>query len=182
MAPSSFSVAQAKPAWVWSFRSNALSFLEAYVQVVIICMNRSVFPEHVSAESSIYFPRTQWVFPISIFRSLCFFLKHRWVFFIMFQVISYSSLFFKNLSSVFAVFSSSSLSRVLSSLNFCHTLGNVSRWTSLHHWLHFPALQCLLFTVSSVDFQRRHWHPTPILLPGKSHGRRSLVGCSPWGR
>ena len=26
------------------------------------------------------------------------------------------------------------------------------------------------------------WRPTPILLPGKSHGRRSLVGCSPWGR
>ena len=25
------------------------------------------------------------------------------------------------------------------------------------------------------------WHPTPILLPGKSHGWRSLVGCSPWG-
>ena len=31
-------------------------------------------------------------------------------------------------------------------------------------------------------FQRRQWHPTPVLLPGKSHGRRSLVGCSPWGR
>ena len=30
--------------------------------------------------------------------------------------------------------------------------------------------------------QRRRWHPTPVLLPGKSHGRRSLVGCSPWGR
>ena len=29
---------------------------------------------------------------------------------------------------------------------------------------------------------RRWWHPTPVLLPGKSHGRRSLVGCSPWGR
>ena len=29
---------------------------------------------------------------------------------------------------------------------------------------------------------RRQWHPTPALLPGKSHGRRSLVGCSPWGR
>ena len=26
------------------------------------------------------------------------------------------------------------------------------------------------------------WHPTPVLLPGQSHGRRSLVGCSPWGR
>ena len=30
--------------------------------------------------------------------------------------------------------------------------------------------------------QRRQWHPTPVLLPGKSHGRRSLVGCSPRGR
>ena len=29
---------------------------------------------------------------------------------------------------------------------------------------------------------RRQWHPTPVLLPGKSHGRRSLEGCSPWGR
>ena len=29
---------------------------------------------------------------------------------------------------------------------------------------------------------RRQWHPTPVLLPGKSHGWRSLVGCSPWGR
>ena len=28
---------------------------------------------------------------------------------------------------------------------------------------------------------RRQWHPTPILLPGKSHGQRSLVGCSPMG-
>ena len=30
--------------------------------------------------------------------------------------------------------------------------------------------------------RRRQWHPTPVLLLGKSHGRRSLVGCSPWGR
>ena len=29
---------------------------------------------------------------------------------------------------------------------------------------------------------RRQWQPTPVLLPGKSHGRRSLVGCSPWDR
>ena len=35
-----------------------------------------------------------------------------------------------------------------------------------------------------LDFNspRRRWHPTPVLLPGKSHGWRSLVGCSPWGR
>ena len=30
--------------------------------------------------------------------------------------------------------------------------------------------------------RRRQWQPTPVLLPGKSHGQRSLVGCSPWGR
>ena len=30
--------------------------------------------------------------------------------------------------------------------------------------------------------QRRQWHPTLVLLPGKFHGQRSLVGCSPWGR
>ena len=35
----------------------------------------------------------------------------------------------------------------------------------------------LLATVT----RRRQWHPTPVLLPRKSHGWRSLVGCSPWG-
>ena len=29
---------------------------------------------------------------------------------------------------------------------------------------------------------RRNWQLTPVLLPGKSHGRRNLVGYSPWGR
>ena len=28
----------------------------------------------------------------------------------------------------------------------------------------------------------RKWQPTPVLLPGKSHGQRSLIGYSPWGR
>ena len=28
---------------------------------------------------------------------------------------------------------------------------------------------------------RRKWQPTPVFLPGKSHGQRSLVGYSPWG-
>ena len=34
----------------------------------------------------------------------------------------------------------------------------------------------------TIQLQTRQWHPTLVLLPGKSHGRRSLVGCSPWGR
>ena len=39
-----------------------------------------------------------------------------------------------------------------------------------------------LFVISKLGEQRRQWHPTPVLLPGKSHGWRSLVGYSPWGR
>ena len=32
---------------------------------------------------------------------------------------------------------------------------------------------------ASGSIQRRQWHPTPVLLPGKSHGRRGMVGYSP---
>ena len=39
---------------------------------------------------------------------------------------------------------------------------------------------CDLYS-SMYLIRRRQWHPTPVLLPGKSHGQRSLVGCSPWG-
>ena len=38
------------------------------------------------------------------------------------------------------------------------------------------------YFICSVQHWKRQWHPTPILLPGKSNGWRSLVGCSPWGR
>ena len=38
------------------------------------------------------------------------------------------------------------------------------------------------FNMTIGQNRRRRWHPTPVLLPGISHGRRSLVGCSPWGR
>ena len=40
----------------------------------------------------------------------------------------------------------------------------------------------LLFNMCLGWSWRRQWHLTPVLLPGKSHGRRSLVGCGPWGR
>ena len=45
-----------------------------------------------------------------------------------------------------------------------------------HTWARVFFLNC------SEIHRRRQWHPTPVLLPGKFHGRRSLVGCSPWGR
>ena len=35
--------------------------------------------------------------------------------------------------------------------------------------------------MASLFTRRRQWHPTSVLLPGKPHGQRSLVGCSPWG-
>ena len=36
--------------------------------------------------------------------------------------------------------------------------------------------------IPSIMSRRRQWHPTPVLLPGKFHGWRSLKGYSPWGR
>ena len=39
-----------------------------------------------------------------------------------------------------------------------------------------------VWTLLYVLTRRRQWHPTPVLLPGKSHGWRSLVGCHLWGR
>ena len=35
---------------------------------------------------------------------------------------------------------------------------------------------------SQAFSRRRQWHSTLVLLPGKSHGQRSLVGCRLWGR
>ena len=33
-----------------------------------------------------------------------------------------------------------------------------------------------------IDAHTKQEYPTPVLVPGKSHGQRSLVGCSAWGR
>ena len=39
-----------------------------------------------------------------------------------------------------------------------------------------------IVSTTSHSLRRKQWQPTLVLLPGKSYGRRSLVGCSPWGR
>ena len=51
--------------------------------------------------------------------------------------------------------------------NLPASAGNISR-----HWIH-PWVRKISW--------RREWQPTPIFLPGESHGQRSLAGCSPWG-
>ena len=50
-----------------------------------------------------------------------------------------------------------------------------------HHVLCLLLTKDLYLTCSTLKFWRRKWQPTPVLLLRKSHGRRSLVGCSPWG-
>ena len=53
-----------------------------------------------------------------------------------------------------------------------------SRWLALP-----PDWACLSgLHAPNLRARRRRCHPTPVLLPGKSHGRRSLEGCGPWGR
>ena len=47
---------------------------------------------------------------------------------------------------------------------------------------YFPLVPHFHSALQFVHTWRRRWHPTPVLLPGKSHGQTSLVGCSPWGR
>ena len=64
-------------------------------------------------------------------------------------------------------------------------------WWATVHGLHFiflsvvdgsefPSEKICLEAVA-IQVGRRQWHTTPVLLPGKSHGQRSLVGYSPWG-
>ena len=61
------------------------------------------------------------------------------------------------------------------------------RWGHLFVWRQPGCLtlvdkHCERLSSIWTYLRRRQWHPTPVLLPGKSHGWRSLVGCSPWGR
>ena len=53
----------------------------------------------------------------------------------------------------------------------------LSDWTELKMLENFP-VNCIHLD----SIRRRQWQPTPVLLSGKSHGQRNLVGCSPWGR
>ena len=49
-------------------------------------------------------------------------------------------------------------------------------------WYSAGLCDSILIFTHYDQYWRRQWHPTAVLLPGKSHGWRSLVGCSPWGR
>ena len=65
------------------------------------------------------------------------------------------------------------------------TLDNTKRYNKPPLFMKWPGYQLAIksakYTLSRRQYRRRQWHPTPVLLPGKSHGQRSLVGYSPWG-
>ena len=58
-------------------------------------------------------------------------------------------------------------------------IGYLPEWVRIYCSFDYPSISLIL---AIVTFRRRQWQPTPVLLPGKSHGRRSLAGCGPWGR
>jgi len=58
----------------------------------------------------------------------------------------------------------------------------VSQLCSLKSFIWWGELWPIKLEMPKEHFWRRQWQPTPVLLSGKSHGRRSLVGCSPWSR
>ena len=60
--------------------------------------------------------------------------------------------------------------------------GDCSNEIKRHLLLGRNAMTNILTYARYMTNTRQQWHPTPALLPGKSHGRRSLVDCSPWGR
>ena len=55
-------------------------------------------------------------------------------------------------------------------------------WRAAIHGVAKSRTRLSYWTELKTLFWRRQWQPTPVLLPGNSHGRRSLVGCSPWSR
>ena len=52
---------------------------------------------------------------------------------------------------------------------------------SLENFQHYLRVRWVLLCCSLSILQKRQWQPTPVLLPGKSHGQRSLVRLQPMG-
>ena len=64
--------------------------------------------------------------------------------------------------------------------------GRTTTWMYTYLELLYALTLTYLYIHSSIMYYRRKWRrkwqPTPVFLPGKSHGWRNLVGYSPWGR
>ena len=78
----------------------------------------------------------------------------------------------------------SRLGWALSTLLFNFALKTVTRVTrqEIHEMSMWEICEKLQVQINEVIRLSWQWQPTLVLLPAKSHGWRSLVGCSPWGR
>ena len=59
--------------------------------------------------------------------------------------------------------------------------GFVTSWATRESWRGPSHIKIFTLATNVLITWRRKWKPIPVLLPGKSHGQRSLVSCSPWG-
>ena len=126
------------------------------------------------------------------------------------SVLSYSQSLFTSLTFIPASKLVSTITFSLKPTQDCLPLGNVnipplgshgllgasllplpSKFHCNHSSTHLFMLNCeqmedgeymFIFVSPSFKIGRRKWHPTPVLVPGKPHGWRSLAGCSPWGQ
>ena len=79
--------------------------------------------------------------------------------------------------------SSSILFQILFPLRLLHNIELSSLcYTEVADYSFLKKYLFLFIYLAILGLGRKQWHPTLVLLPGKSHGQRSLVGCSPWGR
>ena len=81
---------------------------------------------------------------------------------------------FKKIEIISSIFSDHSAMRLDINYKKKKTVRNTNTWRLNNMFLNNEQLTEVI--------GRRQWQPTPVLLPGKSHGWWSLVGCSPWGR
>ena len=117
--------------------------------------------------SSLPLPNFSCFFPLVFSLSQIFILLLEWTFQKLWSSLLFPSLLFKvcSLKMIWGL----SCPKYLLPLRDQENINGIQQWLSTRGDL-----------VMSRDIVwRRRWHPTPVLLPGKSHGRRSLVGCSP---
>ena len=86
---------------------------------------------------------------------------------------SYLQWLFSNMSGRFVL--------KLNSIQHVQLIPKVGQSNSSYSCMARPGHSVFSYFILQILIWRRQWHPTPVLLPGKSRGQRSLVDCGPWG-